>query len=111
MIYLGIPDKDEQRSILRAMTRKIPLAPDYNEDDVVVRCPANMTGADFYALCSTAMMQSMKRLIEAQGTSSAIEPSVTAADFSEALNSLSPSVPLAEVKRYEALRRQIDKKQ
>ena len=31
---------------------------------VVKRCPNNMTGADFYALCSDAMLTAMKNKIE-----------------------------------------------
>lgn len=40
------------------------LHPDLRLEDVAALCPTNLTGADFYALCSDAMLQSVKRKIE-----------------------------------------------
>lgn len=40
------------------------LDPDLRLEKVAALCPANLTGADFYALCSDAMLQSVKRKIE-----------------------------------------------
>ena len=40
------------------------LDPDLRLEKVAALCPANLTGADVYALCSDAMLQSVKRKIE-----------------------------------------------
>ena len=40
------------------------MHPDLRLEDVAALCPANLTGADFYALCSDAMLQSVKRKVE-----------------------------------------------
>lgn len=66
MLYLGLSDTHEaQRTILEALTRKFKL--DDNDDgidlltSVAERCPFNYSGADFYALCSDAMLKAMAR--------------------------------------------------
>ncbi|KAG6865885.1 hypothetical protein C0991_010966 [Blastosporella zonata] len=62
MLYLGVSDTHEaQQNILEALTRKYRLAPDLNLRDVAEQCPFNYTGADFYALCSDAMLNAMSR--------------------------------------------------
>lgn len=65
MLYLGISDTHEaQLKILEALTRKFRLDPDLNLRDIADRCPFNYTGADFYALCSDAMLKAMSRKAE-----------------------------------------------
>ena len=47
------------------------LSKDVNLEDLANNCPANLTGADLYALCSDAMLASMRKKIcelEKQGT-------------------------------------------
>ncbi|RKP37465.1 P-loop containing nucleoside triphosphate hydrolase protein, partial [Dimargaris cristalligena] len=62
LVYLGISENHtSQLSILEALTRKFNLAPDWHLADVANRCPFNYTGADFYALCSDAMLKAMIR--------------------------------------------------
>ncbi|KAG5335902.1 hypothetical protein C0989_012586 [Termitomyces sp. Mn162] len=62
MLYLGVSDTHEaQKNILEALTRKFRLAPDLNLYEVAEQCPFNYTGADFYALCSDAMLNAMSR--------------------------------------------------
>jgi peroxin-6 len=65
MLYLGVSDTHEaQLKILHALTRKFRLAPDLDLRDIAEQCPFNYTGADFYALCSDAMLKSMSRKAE-----------------------------------------------
>jgi peroxin-6 len=65
MVYLSPPQlREEQRSILSALTRKFNLHPDLDLSDVVGRCGFNLTGADFYALASDAMLCAMTRTAE-----------------------------------------------
>ena len=61
LLYLGIcNEKPAQMKVVQALTRKFTLASDVALDSVVEDCPLNFTGADFYALCSTALSLAMK---------------------------------------------------
>ena len=65
MLYLGISEThDAQLNILEALTRKFRLHPDLRLMSVAELCPFNYTGADFYALCSDAMLKAMARKAE-----------------------------------------------
>ena len=65
MLYLGVPDSNEaQMNVVRALTRKFRLHPALSLPQVVSKCPFNFTGADFYALCSDAMLVAMSRQAE-----------------------------------------------
>lgn len=65
MLYLGVSDTHEsQRKILEALTRKFKLDPALDLAVVASKCPFNYTGADFYALCSDAMLKAMSRKAE-----------------------------------------------
>lgn len=63
MVYLGISDTNEkQAKILEALTRKFTLSSDVNLNSLASKCPFTFTGADFYALCSDAMLNAMTRI-------------------------------------------------
>lgn len=65
MLYLGISEThDAQLNILEALTRKFRLHPDLRLISIAELCPFNYTGADFYALCSDAMLKAMARKAE-----------------------------------------------
>lgn len=65
MLYLGVSDTHEaQLNIMRALTRNFRLDPELDLNDIAQQCPFNYTGADFYALCSDAMLKSMSRKAE-----------------------------------------------
>lgn len=62
MLYLGISETDDQQlNILQALTRKFKLHPDLDLRSIARQCPFTYTGADFYALCSDAMLKAMTR--------------------------------------------------
>lgn len=62
MLYLGVSDShDAQLDILEALTRKFRLDQSLSLLRVAEQCPFNYTGADFYALCSDAMLNAMSR--------------------------------------------------
>lgn len=62
LLYLGIPDTNEKQfNILTALTRKFTLGSDVDLAHLAEKCPFNYTGADFYALCSDAMLNAMTR--------------------------------------------------
>lgn len=63
MLYLGISDTDDkQAKIMEALTRKFNLADNVNLYDIAAKCSFTYTGADFYALCSDAMLNAMTRI-------------------------------------------------
>ena len=65
MLYLGVSDNHEaQLRILEALTRKFRLDPNLNLRKIAEQCPFNYTGADFYALCSDALLKAMSRKAE-----------------------------------------------
>lgn len=63
MLYLSVSETHEaQLNILQALTRKFKLEEDLGDLTVIAeQCPFNLTGADFYALCSDAMLKAMTR--------------------------------------------------
>ncbi|QLQ80677.1 hypothetical protein HG537_0E00300 [Torulaspora globosa] len=62
LLYLGIPDTNEKQcNILQALTRKFELDDEVDLMAIADKCPFNYTGADFYALCSDAMLNAMTR--------------------------------------------------
>lgn len=62
MLYLGVSETHEaQLRIMEALTRKFNLHPSLSLEDIAELCPFNFTGADFYALCSDAMLNAMSR--------------------------------------------------
>ena len=128
MLYLGVSDTDEaQLRILEALTRKFRLGPDVDLARVARSCPFNYTGADFYALCSDAMLKAMARKAEhvdariadlnagppySTGQATALTPqyylaematpieldvTVAQVDFERARDELVPSVSAAEM--------------
>jgi peroxin-6 len=130
MLYLGVSDTHEaQLNILKALTRKFRLDPNLDLARLAEQCPFNYTGADFYALCSDAMLNAMSRKAEALETKLAqlnsqpglddhprpltsqyylaelasaedIEVLVSQSDFDRALQSLVPSVSQSEMEHY-----------
>ncbi|KAK1521709.1 peroxisomal biogenesis factor 6 [Colletotrichum paranaense] len=130
MLYLGVSDThDKQRTILEALTRKFTLHPAVSLQAVADRLPFTYTGADFYALCSDAMLKAVTRQAAAvdakireinaerpQGpistayffdhhaTPEDIAVMVTEEDFMNAHNELVPSVSAGELAHYESVR-------
>ncbi|KAH8917086.1 AAA-domain-containing protein [Atractiella rhizophila] len=124
MLYLGVSQTHEaQLRILEALTRRFKLAEDVNLLLIAEKCPFNLTGADFYALCSDAMLQAMTRKAEAIerkvailqqndsnlteyrylsdiATDEEVAVYVSQADFESALGSLVPSVSEQEMRHY-----------
>ena len=114
LIYLGVANSEEHQSkacrhaappivmraqVLHALTRKFPLDPAFDMAGVVSQLKPNFTGADLYALCSDAMLCAIKRCI----ATSSSAPQVSNADFAQALQTLTPSVSMDELLRYDQL--------
>lgn len=129
MLYLGISDTDDkQTKILEALTRKFKLSDEVDLAQIAERCSFNLTGADFYALCSDSMLNAMtrtantvdaklkkfneERLAEGKeevssrwwfdnaATPADINVLVTMEDFEKSLSELVPSVSADELNHY-----------
>lgn len=131
MLYLSVSETHAaQLNILQALTRKFKLDPDVGDLTCIAeQCPFNLTGADFYALCSDAMLKAMTRkasevdarieeinnspgkkdhpspltaqyYLAEMATAEEIEVKVSRADFEGALRELTPSVSEAEMEHY-----------
>nr|XP_057902091.1 peroxisomal ATPase PEX6 isoform X2 [Doryrhamphus excisus] len=109
LVYVGInEDRSSQLQVLQAVLRNFHLAPDVNLLQVVERCPAHMSGADLYALCSDAMTAAIKRKISLinQGLDSEDSPvRLSVDDFAVALDGFHASVSQEELLRYKHLQR------
>ncbi|KAJ1739339.1 peroxisomal assembly protein [Coemansia sp. RSA 1086] len=65
LVYLGVSEThDAQLNIIQALTRKFHLHPDLDLQSVAEKCPFHYTGADFYALCSDALLKAMLRTVD-----------------------------------------------
>ncbi|KAK3828385.1 MAG: P-loop containing nucleoside triphosphate hydrolase protein [Benniella sp.] len=134
LLYLSVSTKhEEQLRIIQALTRKFRLHPSLDLTNVAEKCPFNYTGADFYALCSDAMLKAMSRTadgiekrvadINKDETSTLPRPitsqyyldhlvqpdeilvQVTEEDFDQALAELIPSVSAQELEHYQQVQK------
>ncbi|KAJ2454953.1 peroxisomal assembly protein [Coemansia sp. RSA 2336] len=65
LVYLGVSEThDAQLNIIQALTRKFHLHPDLDLQSIAEKCPFHYTGADFYALCSDALLKAMLRTVD-----------------------------------------------
>ncbi|KAK4453325.1 hypothetical protein QBC34DRAFT_395299 [Podospora aff. communis PSN243] len=129
MLYLGVSDTHEkQLTIMEALTRKFTLHPSVSLRAVAEQLPFTYTGADFYALCSDAMLKAVTRqasLVDAKikainatraqpittayffdhhATGDDVAVMVTEQDFIDAHRELIPSVSAGELAHYERVR-------
>ena len=99
---------------VRALTRKFNLSKTLDLESVVKSCPRTFTGADFYALCSLALMTAIKRSVKMAQDQEGEEKSVRKKDergvcveqqdFTVALSRVTPSVSREEIAHYRSLR-------
>ncbi|KAI9348358.1 P-loop containing nucleoside triphosphate hydrolase protein [Pilaira anomala] len=138
LLYLGVSqDHESQLRIIEALTRKFRLHPDLDLRRVADRCPFHYTGADFYALCSDAMLKAMTRVADSieskvdqlnKEKRSDLPDPLTAQyylshlvtpdeivvqaeeiDFIKALDELIPSVSATELAHYSKVREKFEK--
>ncbi|KAL5329779.1 hypothetical protein ACEPPN_003297 [Leptodophora sp. 'Broadleaf-Isolate-01'] len=138
MLYLGVSDThDKQLTIMEALTRKFTLHPTLSLPRIASRLPFTYTGADFYALCSDAMLKAVTRqasLVDSKiaqiNTSNTslgkskistayffdhyaskedVAVMVTEEDFVNAEKELVPSVSAKELEHYGMVRAQFEK--
>ena len=132
LVYLGLATSTEDRAkILTALIRKFRLEDDplSISREVVDKFPLNLSGADFSAIASGAIMKSLQRLcLEAENelqqrqqvstvtinlddildewSESRLVPLVSTNDFVDAAKDVIPSVSEEDLQRYESLKQE-----
>ncbi|KAH7517110.1 hypothetical protein FEM48_Zijuj09G0027600 [Ziziphus jujuba var. spinosa] len=111
LLYVGVnSDATYRERVLKALTRKFKLHKDVSLYSIAKKCPPNFTGADMYALCADAWFNAAKRKVSSsESDSSCIDNQADTVvieydDFVKVLGELSPSLSVAELKKYELLR-------
>lgn len=111
LLYVGVnSDASYRERVLEALTRKFTLHQDVSLYSIARKCPPNFTGADMYALCADAWFHAAKRKVLSSDPESpstvdqADSVVVEYNDFIKVLVELSPSLSMAELKKYELLR-------
>ena len=78
---------------------------DVNLEVIAGQCPKQLTGADLYSLCASAMMSAIRGRVDS-GTTESKEPLlVMQCDFLSALSGTTPSVSEDELRYYQDLHR------
>lgn len=114
MLFVDLPGADERVEILKALAQRTPLASDVDLAAIVQdgRCDG-FSGADLSALIREAAVTALREVFASladtseAGTGvveSSTSPQVTMRHFDVALSKVSPSVSMAQRKRYAALR-------
>lgn len=129
LCYLGIPStRAEQLFALKALTRKFSMSADVDLDALLEPLDFLYTGADFFALCSDAMMFAVEETLESfqcsasvvdgeqaaeaglsESPSESTDIAVTMKHFVKAREQLKPSVTKADLHKYEALKQKFNK--
>ncbi|KAI1423938.1 peroxisomal biogenesis factor 6 [Xylaria sp. FL1777] len=132
MLYLGVSDTHQkQLKIMEALTRKFTIHPSVSLAAVAQQLPFTYTGADFYAMCSDAMLKAVTRqaatvdakiralnasrletthpistanFFDHYATPEDIAVMVTEKDFLDANRELIPSVSAGELAHYQHVR-------
>eukprot|EP01080_Neovahlkampfia_damariscottae_P011432 gene11432-4599_t len=132
LVYLSISStKEQQIKIMKALTRKFNLGNTVNFEELSKGFQNTFTGADFYALCSDALMKSIMRIaqqfeIELSLKNEKLEKKmemntylndkedvkiiVEQDDFKLALMNLTPSVSQKDLQHYESVQQKYQKK-
>ncbi|GFT22524.1 peroxisome assembly factor 2, partial [Nephila pilipes] len=114
LLYVGIPeDKRSKLNILKALTRKIPLARNVNLGEIIEKCPPHLSGADFYSLCSNAVITRVEKNVDmiekGEKTMEELNDEIQTEDFLYAMKTLVPSVSPEQFEQYKALKSKIEK--
>ncbi|KRT81407.1 AAA protein, partial [Oryctes borbonicus] len=114
LLYVGPAEThDAKFSVLQALTRKFKLTGSTNLDEIVRMCPENISGADFYGLCSGAWMSAARHLIERveRGELNNDDVShenviVDTVNFIDALKSIKPSINPEDMRYFKQLKQE-----
>ena len=107
LVYLGVCTTiEDQIKVMQALTRKFNLSDDVDLEKILLdHSKFNLTGADFYAICTDAFMSAVGRVTnngDALGAQSH-QIVVCGFDFEKAFQTITPSVSVSDMERYESL--------
>lgn len=90
------------------------MGKDTNLEDIVNNCPENISGADFYGLCSNAWLAATRGLIRKiengkidKDDVSHEDVVVRAADFMESLKRVKPSISPEDMRYFNRLKEEL----
>lgn len=95
-LYIGLPDVEARRDILRIQMLSMPLGQDINEQ-ILSEATEGLSGAEIVQVCKQARWAAMEAVVESQE-----EQLVSQYHFISALAEVQKSVTVEMVKRYEA---------
>ena len=125
MIYIGFPKtKEEKKKILIAQTKKFELGKDVDFEELSNLCHMDYSGADIYAVCSSAFTLALKEFIvnssncgnnknkvcdykdgDEEENKDEVLFYVNKEHFVEAIRKISPSISRKELEKYEELKK------
>lgn len=118
MVYVGFPETSQDRlSIMTSYTKKMRLHTDVDLRKIENLLPLYLTGADFYALCSDAYLNGIKRCIDKLSSNRGDKLNefaseegllVELGDFEIAMEELVPSVSMNDILKYKEIKKKID---
>lgn len=105
LIYVGVNEnKTDRLKILKAQLRRIKTATTLDLEEIIDKCPDNLTGADFRSLVNDAAMNSIRRHISKIKSDQVVEKSdnclVEQEDLLLAAQNLLPSVTSEQLAGY-----------
>ncbi|KAF0980261.1 hypothetical protein FDP41_013475 [Naegleria fowleri] len=112
LVYLGVSkSREEQLKVLKALTRKFNLKDDIDFEKLLEQSRFNLTGADFYAICTDAFMNAVSRATSQGDISQKQSHQIVVShdDFEKAFKNITPSVSVADLERYESLQGTFEK--
>lgn len=119
LIYIPLPDKPSRSSIIKAVLRKSPVAPNVNLDFLADQCDG-FSGADMTELCQRATKAAIRESIAAEeerlklmnGAEDAMMedpvPVITRKHFEEAMASARKSVTEYDLQKFEQFKMKFD---
>ncbi|CAH0547485.1 unnamed protein product [Brassicogethes aeneus] len=113
LLYIGpCTDPISKLSVLTALTRKFNFSKDVDLEKIVKQCPVNITGADFYGICSNAWSAAVRRLIQKNKNSTMEHIThkdvlVGEQDFKTAIENVKPSINNEDLKYFEKLKKEL----
>lgn len=112
LLYVPLPTKEDKLSILKTLTRSLPLSKDVQLKTIAAsdQCEG-YSGADLSALLREAQLNALKANIEKEGVGSELTAliEITMRDFTIGLSKVFPSVSKKDEQQYMLLEKSLRK--
>ncbi|KAF7316992.1 hypothetical protein HMN09_00433600 [Mycena chlorophos] len=105
LLYVDLPRPDERVDIVKTLLRRVPIQEGVDAIEQLVHDSCDgYSGADLASLVREAGVSALRRTLAVEMETMDEAVTVSARDFSDALQKVGPSVSVAQRRRYEALR-------